>query len=92
MGKMVKMIATKAQTYDNRTIEADEEFEVDEQYAGTLVGLSRARRADEGSIKTRVTGTRSQEAEADEGEGEGEEENGKKTSGRYQTRRMKAKE
>lgn len=39
---MVKMIATKPLTYDMKTVEAGAEFEVADQYVGTLVSLGRA--------------------------------------------------
>jgi len=39
---MVKMIATKAHTYGHKTIQAGDEFEVEDAYVPTLISLGRA--------------------------------------------------
>ena len=61
---MIKLIAIKAHTYGGKTIEAGEEYEVDDQYAATLVSLGRASRVDEQtgqaeSTAVGATGTKS---------------------------------
>ncbi len=71
---MPKMIATKAQTYDRRTIEAGEEFEVPDAYVGTLQSLGRATVKDQKSTKVEPTKTAEPEAE----------------DKKYKTRRLKA--
>jgi hypothetical protein len=76
----IKMIATKPHSFGMRTIEADEEFEVDnDQQAQTLISLGRATLKEGKSTKAKPTTTKS----ADEEE---EPDNGK-----YKTRQMKAK-
>lgn len=77
---MVKLIATKAQTYDRRTIEAGEEFEADEQYAATLVSLGRASRKDDGG-KTKASPTTTKSKEEPKTE----------AGSTYKTRQVKAK-
>jgi hypothetical protein len=81
---MVKMIATKPHTFDGRVIQANEAFEADERYAGTLVSLGRARRADEKSTEVKPTTT----AAAAEPKPESKQ-GGKRT---YKTRRTKAED
>jgi hypothetical protein len=80
---MVKMIATKPLTYDMKTIEADEEFEVADAYVGTLTSLGRARLKDDpkGS-KVKPTTTRQ----------EPDDESGEDTGAKYRTRQVKAKD
>ena len=63
---MPKMIAIKAQTYGTRTLKADEEFDVDDQYVATLVSLGRARLVETKSTKTKPTTSKSAEPEAEE--------------------------
>lgn len=75
---MVKLIATKPHTYNNKVIQTDEEFEADEPFASTLVSLNRARRADESSTEAKPMTT----------EDNGNDDTGKK----YKTRRMKAED
>lgn len=80
---MVKMIATKPHTFGGKVIQADEEFEVDEQYAGTLVSLGRAVIAEEGKGKTKKASKAKPMTSAEEA---GED---AKT---YQTRQIKAED
>ncbi len=79
---MVKMIATKPLTYDMKTIEAGEEFEVADQYVGTLVSLGRATPQEQKSTKTKPM-----KAKPDESE-EADDPGGKE----YKTRRLKAED
>jgi hypothetical protein len=83
---MPKMIATKPITYDRRTIEAGEEFEVAESYVGTLQSLGRATLKEGKGTKVKPTGTRS----TDDDTGNGD--NGDDKSSTYKTRRLKAGE
>lgn len=46
---MVKLRSLKPHTYEGRTVEAGEEYEVGDQYAATLISLGRAARIDEES-------------------------------------------
>lgn len=77
---MVQMIATKTQTYDRRTIQAGEEFEVADQYVGTLVSLGRARPKDD-RTGTKVEPVKTQPEAAPEGD---------VAKGKYKTRRLKS--
>lgn len=77
---MVKMIATKPHTYGGKTIEAGAEYEVEDQYAGTLVSLGRA------SYKDNPKGTKANPTTTQSTEENGDD---KKT---YRTRRVKAED
>jgi hypothetical protein len=75
----IKLIASKPHSYGMRTIEADEEFEVDnEQQAQTLVSLGRARLKEGKGTKAKPTTTKSDDEEDPD-------------NGKYKTRQMKAK-
>lgn len=76
---MVKMIATKPITYDMRTVQAGDEFEVADHHVATLVSLGRARATDAKSTKVEPVKTSSTE-----------EKPPAEASGKYATRRMKA--
>lgn len=80
---MVKMIATKPQTYGHKTLAADDEFEAEnDAQAQMLVSLGRARRKDDTKgtkVEPLQTGTRTEKpAEPETG------------GGKYGTRRLKA--
>lgn len=81
---MVTMIATKAQTYDRRTIQAGDEFEADEAYAGTLVSLGRATRKEAPSTKAKPTTTKQPAEEKPAAKPAAE------PAPKYKTRRLKA--
>jgi hypothetical protein len=73
----ITMIARKPHSFGMRVIEADEEFEVDnDQQAQTLISLGRATLKEGKSTKAEPTTTKSAEDEDD---------------GKYKTRQMKAK-
>lgn len=79
----IKMIASKPHSFGMRVIEADEEFEVDnEQQAQTLISLGRATLKEGKSTKAKPTTTKADEEDEDDGD------NGGKT---YKTRQLKAK-
>ena len=76
----IKMIATKPHSYCMRTIEADEEFEVDnEQQAQMLVSLGRASLKEGKGSKAKPTTTKG-----------GDEDNGDDNGKKYKTRRLKS--
>ena len=79
----MKMIAVKPHTYGGKVIQADEEFDVDDKYAPTLISLGRARPADARTTKTRPTTTESKDEPKEEPKAKEES---------YSTRRLKAKE
>lgn len=73
----IKMIATKPHSFGMRVIEADEEFEVDnDQQAQTLISLGRATLKDQKSTKAKPVTTK-----------DADDDNGDK---KYKTRRLKA--
>lgn len=91
---MVKMIATKPLTYDMKTVEAGAEFEVEDQYAGTLVSLGRATLKEGGGkgSKAEPTTTRSKEEPKEPKTAETAKTGEVDDSGRYKTRRFKAED
>lgn len=86
---MVKMIATKAQTYDNKTIEAGEEFEVEDRFVGTLQSLARATLKDEASTKVKPTTTKPAEEKPEKEKPAAKKEPEPKA--KYRTRDMRAR-
>lgn len=79
---MPTMIATKPLTYDMRTIKAGDEFEVADQYVGTLVSLGRARLKDNKSTKVEPVTTKPKEEPKKAVEAE--------DNSKYKTRQVKA--
>jgi hypothetical protein len=92
---MAKMIATKALTYDMKTVEAGAEFEVADQYVGTLVSLGRATLKGKGGTKVEATTTRAKEEPKEPKEpkpAEAAKPAEADDPGKYKTRRFKAED
>jgi hypothetical protein len=89
---MAKMIATKALTYDMKTVEAGAEFEVADQYVGTLVSLGRATLKGKGGTKVEATTTRAKEEPKEPKPAEAAKTAEADDPGKYRTRRFKAED
>lgn len=81
---MVKMIATKPITYDMKTVNAGDEFEVADQHVGVLVSLGRASPKDAAGTKVEPVTTKPKEDPKPAKAAEAED------AGKYRTRQVKA--